>query len=97
MRWVLVATFCWGHSGLAAAAEFDELCANQFSSAPGLCECLAGKFENDLDDDQRRFVVASLEQKAAVTEELRQSLPFDKLTAAAMFLVTAPQQCAKGQ
>lgn len=79
---------------IANAATIAETCSTHLNSTPEICDCLGEIAQSELDDDQRRFVIGAIEKDTATTEELRQSMPFEKLTEATMFMVSGPQQCA---
>jgi len=75
-------------------AKLVQLCGSELNVPEGVCDCISDTAEEELTPDGIAFVVAALEKDDAKTTELRSKMPFDEMTKSAMFMATAPANCA---
>lgn len=75
-------------------AKLVQLCGSELNVPDGVCDCISDTAEEELTPDGIAFVVAALEKDDAKTTELRGKMPFDEMTKSAMFMATAPANCA---
>lgn len=83
-----------GGSASADQAEIAAACEDTTNMGEEICDCVAEKAVEDLSEDGVAFLTAMLQGDDKTTEELRGQMPFDELTAAGMFMVSAPADCA---
>ncbi|MEL6258388.1 MAG: hypothetical protein AAFQ67_04970 [Pseudomonadota bacterium] len=84
-----------GDSGVPSKAEFEAVCLETSNMGEALCDCVAGKAMSDYDADGRRFIYATLTQDTATIEALRTEMPTEQILEAGLFMVNAPQDCAR--
>ena len=83
-----------GGSASADQAEISTACQGATNMGEEICDCVAEKAVEDLSEDGVAFLTAMLKGNDKKTEELRGQMPFDELTAAGLFMVSAPGDCA---
>lgn len=83
-----------GGSASADQAQIAEACEETTNMGEAICDCVAEKAVADLSEDGVAFLAAMLKGNDKKTEELRGQMPFDELTAAGLFMVSAPGDCA---
>jgi hypothetical protein len=67
-------------------AEFTQACGEFSNLEPELCSCMAGKAQNELSEDERNFLLASIRDDEAETERLRPQLSLDGAMRVGMFM-----------
>jgi len=75
---------CAGTGGFQA--EFVDACTSSTNMDEAVCECMAEKAETDLNEDEREFVLAALQDDEARTAELQTELGVDGAMRAGMFM-----------
>jgi len=88
---LFLAAGCAGAGGFQA--EFVDACTTSTNMEAAICECMAEKAEADLNENEREFVLAALQEDEARTEELRSELGVDGAMRAGMFM-TNVASCA---
>jgi hypothetical protein len=85
-------------SGAAFAGDYQqiaEICAEEMNLSANVCACIGAKADQDLNDDERRLLIAMLTHDGQTAAELRTTLPFESKTKAGMFMTRAPANCAE--
>ncbi len=103
MNSILVKRFLAAASGMllalyAYAADLNNFvlaCKNNTDMSQEMCECSAGKAQNELSESGFNFVVSALNKDDAETTKLRSQMPANELLPAATFLLRAPRDCAE--
>lgn len=95
-RFVLTAALCFASTAWAGEVDdFVAACGKSTNLEPNICQCTGEKAKADLSADGYAFLVASLNEDTAKTEELRGKLPLPELMKASMFMTKGPAACAK--
>ena len=82
-------------AGAAGPAEFSAACLESTNLEKPICDCCAAKAQEELAPPAFDFVVASMEQDREATTRIRQQLSVQEAVKASMFMVSAPQRCAR--
>ena len=77
-------------------ATIESECAAQLKLPPGVCTCIKDKAAA-MNDDQQAFIAATVTKNKTAQAALTPGMTVQDLTAAGMFMASAPGQCAKGQ
>jgi len=77
-------------------ATIEAECGTQLRMSAAGCACLKGKAAA-LNDGQQAFIAAVVSKDKATQKDLTQGMTVQELTAAGMFMTSAPAQCANAQ
>lgn len=80
----------------AHAADVQALtdaCLEMLNLDEQICRCMADKAKEDLSETAFKFLLATLQEDQARTEQLRRELSLQEAMQAGMFLVHAPADC----
>lgn len=84
-----------GTSSGSIGDEFTTACLNASNQSESMCICLSEKAAEDLSDNSRAFLIASLNEETEDAMELRIRMNMEETAAAAMFMANASTQCAR--
>ena len=71
-------------------------CGVQLGLPEEACECIGETAVENLNETQLEMVGAMVKGDDAKATQLRLNMPLNEITEAAMFMTTAPQNCAGG-
>ncbi len=74
--------------------EIERLCKETMNMSVEMCRCVGGK-SAELTEQERNFLIAMLMKDQATTDKMRSQMPTGSLLTSAMFMVHAPNNCAK--
>ena len=72
---------------------FVQACLSRYNWEEPLCQCVAEKADERLTPNGFAFLVATMNEDWARTEELRDQMDMNERADAGMFFVNAPQEC----
>lgn len=75
--------------------EFVAACLTASNLSQSMCVCLSEKADQDLSDNSRDFLIATLNEETEDAMELRIRMNVEETAAAAMFMANASTQCAR--
>jgi hypothetical protein len=84
-----------GQSAASSTARLQTLCETTTNMSASICSCVAKKAGDELSEDARAFLVASMDKQDDRAAELRGKLTLEELTRAGMFFANAPASCAR--
>ncbi len=93
----LVVLLALGFASSVSAAEptpFVKACLDSSNMPRAICECIEG-LTPELPGEGKAFVQASYEKDKAAIAKLRAKMPVTDMIGASMFMVSAPQRCAR--
>jgi hypothetical protein len=85
---VFLAGAC-GPGGSAFTEDFTTACTTSSNMGRAICSCMAEKAQNELNADERAFVLAVLQEDDAAAERVRGKLGFEGGMRAGMFMTKA--------
>ena len=74
-------------------SEFADALRDNTNMPPGIADCIAELAEEELSEDARSFLVASMQEDDARVAEMRGTLPMSEMASAGMFMVSASTRC----
>lgn len=92
---ILVLVACRGQNQDADSRAFVDACLSASNLPRPICECVAGKAQEELTSSGFAFLVASLAGDDATAARLRSELKIPDAMAAGMFMTSAPGRCAE--
>ena len=75
--------------------DFSILCQYTLNIPAQICECMSGKADTDLNDDERDFLLATLSKSESRISELKKRMPHESQMKAGLFFAHAPNDCSK--
>jgi hypothetical protein len=90
---VIVLAGCGGAAGGNFEQEFAAACGASSNLPPAVCECMAKKAREGLNEEERSFVLAALQKDSATTDRLRTRLGLEGMMRAGTFM-TRVSECA---
>ena len=78
----------------ASDDEFVAACLSASNQSESMCRCLSEKADEDLSDNSREFLIATLNEQSDEVMEMRARMSLEEMSTAGMFLVNASTQCA---
>lgn len=78
----------------ASNDEFVAACLSASNQSESMCRCLSEKADEDLSDNSREFLIATLNEQSEEVMEMRARMSLEEMSTAGMFLVNASTQCA---
>lgn len=76
-----------------AVERFATACLGAINWDEALCTCAGRLAEDELSDQALEFVTAMLQEDEATTARLRETMSFEEVTSAGLFMVHAGQTC----
>ena len=84
-------------SGDGQTAALKEACMNSSSMGEEICECVADLASEELSDAGISFLIASMQGDAAAAQQMTGEMTIQEATAAGLFMVSGPANCAAEQ
>lgn len=84
-----------GTSSGNAGDEFVAACLSASNQSMSMCTCLSEKADEDLSDNSREFLIATLNEESEAVMEMRTRMDMEEMATAAMFMANASTQCAR--
>jgi hypothetical protein len=78
-----------------AGDEFVTACLSASNQSVSMCTCLSEKADEDLSDNSREFLIATLNEESEAVMEMRTRMDMEEMATAAMFMANASTQCAR--
>lgn len=75
--------------------EFVTACLSASNQSVSMCTCLSEKADEDLSDNSREFLIATLNEESEAVMEMRTRMDMEEMATAAMFMANASTQCAR--
>jgi uncharacterized lipoprotein YehR (DUF1307 family) len=73
----------------------EQLCKSQLKASDKVCSCIEARAEEELDSEERAFLVANLSGDEVKATELQATLTIEQATQAALFMTAAPAICSQ--
>ena len=83
--------------GDAQQAAFIEACTSSSNMGEEICDCVADLAQEELSDSGFNFLVASMQGDTAASQQMVGEMTVEEATAAGLFMLSAPANCAPGQ
>lgn len=77
------------------AAAIEARCNQSLNLPAEICACMGAKSVSDLNDGERTFLLAMMQEDTGAADALRPTMPPGEIINAATFLRTSPVDCAR--